>query len=261
MAQGLNTIEAKDKLAQLQAELINLDTKKLRSQRLLQTQITTAVNEEKSIKEAQLAAEEAARLKKEKEEEDARLKKIADEEKAAKEEIRIAKEVADAKAGIRDANISNIKSGIAIVKSLAGDNKDLQAASIIAENAVGVAKTIINTQAANAAATLKYAALPGGIALATAEKAANNISAGISIAASVAAAAQGLAALGTGGAAGGNNANIPSSSSAPPSPQMMSGAFQLEGGQEVEPARAYVVSDDITDSQNGLAIIRRRATI
>jgi len=42
---------------------------------------------------------------------------------------------------------------------------------------------------------------------------------------------------------------------------MMSGAFELTGGQEVEPTRAYVVSDDITASQNALAIIRRRATI
>ena len=42
MDQGKNNIEAKDKLAQLQADLIDLDTKRLRSQRLLQTQITTA---------------------------------------------------------------------------------------------------------------------------------------------------------------------------------------------------------------------------
>ena len=46
-----------------------------------------------------------------------------------------------------------------------------------------------------------------------------------------------------------------------PAPQMMSGAFELEGGEEVEPTQAYVVSDDITNSQNALAIIRRRATI
>jgi len=51
MEQGDNNIASKDKLAKMQAELINLDTKKLRSQRLLQTQITTAVNEEKAIKE------------------------------------------------------------------------------------------------------------------------------------------------------------------------------------------------------------------
>ena len=46
-----------------------------------------------------------------------------------------------------------------------------------------------------------------------------------------------------------------------PSPQMMSGSFELTGGQAIEPTRAYVVSDDITNSQNGLEIIRRRATI
>jgi len=45
MEQGKNTIEDKDKLAQLQADAIELDTKRLKSQRLLQTQITTALNE------------------------------------------------------------------------------------------------------------------------------------------------------------------------------------------------------------------------
>ena len=59
----------------------------------------------------------------------------------------------------------------------------------------------------------------------------------------------------------GGGGSVPSASTTPPAPQMMSGAFQLEGGQEVQPLQAYVVSDDITDSQNGLAIIRRRATI
>ena len=60
MAQGKNSIEDKDKLAKLQAELINLDTKKLRSQRLLQTQITTANNEEKAEKQRKLDEENAA---------------------------------------------------------------------------------------------------------------------------------------------------------------------------------------------------------
>jgi len=59
---------------------------------------------------------------------------------------------------------------------------------------------------------------------------------------------------GGGGGAGGGMA-------ATPAPEMMSGAFTLGGGQEVEPTRAYVVSDDITNNQNKLAIIRRRATI
>ena len=61
----------------------------------------------------------------------------------------------------------------------------------------------------------------------------------------------------SGGGGGGAVAATP----APPAPEMMSGAFTLSGGQEVEPTRAYVVSDDITANQNKLAIIRRRATI
>jgi len=47
----------------------------------------------------------------------------------------------------------------------------------------------------------------------------------------------------------------------PPAPQMMSGAFQLSGGQAPEAMRAYVVTDEMTNSQNQLANIRRRATI
>tara|TARA_R110000803_G_scaffold59479_3_gene118087 strand:+ start:495 stop:2555 length:2061 start_codon:yes stop_codon:yes gene_type:complete len=86
MALGKNNIESKDKLAALQAELINLDTKKLRSQRLLQTQITTAINEEAAAKkkvqdeaEAELAAQEkvvADRIAKELKTEEDRLKAL-----------------------------------------------------------------------------------------------------------------------------------------------------------------------------------------
>ena len=46
-----------------------------------------------------------------------------------------------------------------------------------------------------------------------------------------------------------------------PAPQMMGGAFELTGAQAPEPIQAFVVSDDITNNQNKLATIRRRATI
>jgi hypothetical protein len=62
---------------------------------------------------------------------------------------------------------------------------------------------------------------------------------------------------GSGGSSGGGGGGGGGS----PAPEMMSGSFQLGGGKEVEPARAYVVSDDITNNQNKLATIRRRATI
>ena len=48
---------------------------------------------------------------------------------------------------------------------------------------------------------------------------------------------------------------------AAPAPQMMSGSFDLSSGVAPEATRAYVVTDEMTNSQNQLANIRRRATI
>ena len=75
-------------------------------------------------------------------------------------------------------------------------------------------------------------------------------------------AAMNIAKIASGGGGGGvTPPSIPTPTAQTPAPQMMSGSFDLTGGQAVEPTRAYVVSDDITSSQDGLAIIRRRATI
>ena len=61
---------------------------------------------------------------------------------------------------------------------------------------------------------------------------------------------------------GGGGGSVPSATQQAPAPQMVSGAFSLSGATpDFEPARAFVVSDDITNSQNKLANIRRRATI
>ena len=185
----------------------------------------------------------------------------ADKEKKEKA-IEAEKAEAEAKKAIRDANISNIESGIGLIKSLAGDNKEVQAAALIAENAVGVAKTIINTQAANAAALATPQAVASSGAAAVPVITANNIAAGISIAASVAATAKGLSALGKGGSAGGGG-ELPNGAggSQTPAPQMMQGAFELGGGVAPEPLKAFVVTDEMTNSQDQLANIRRRATI
>ena len=63
---------------------------------------------------------------------------------------------------------------------------------------------------------------------------------------------------GGGGGGGGGNMDVESQA---PAPEMLSGQFTLGGGQAPEPVQAYVVSDDITNNQNKLAAIRRRATI
>ena len=59
------------------------------------------------------------------------------------------------------------------------------------------------------------------------------------------------------GGGGGGGGGAP----APPAPQMMSGAFDISGGVAPEPLEAYVLTDSMTNSQNQLANIRRRATI
>ena len=91
---------------------------------------------------------------------------------------------------------------------------------------------------------------PAGLAL-------GPIAAAVAIAAGLANVRSILAQDVGGGAGGGTGGGVAET----PAPEMMSGAFTLGGGQAVEPARAYVVSDDITNNQNKLAIIRRRATI
>ena len=61
---------------------------------------------------------------------------------------------------------------------------------------------------------------------------------------------------GAGGGGGGGGV-----AAATPAPQMMSGAFDISGGVAPEPLEAYVLTDSMTNSQNQLANIRRRATI
>ena len=233
MKQGLNTIEDKDKLAQLQADLINLDTKKLRSQRLLQTQITTAVNEEKAIKEKAVADElkNLEKLRSAQGEYADYLIKLAD--KTAKQQKLIDDKLADTKQ-------KTLEMGAAAAMKIAGEGSAVG-------KSVAVAMAIMNTKEAITAALGMKPYGPWNIAQA--------------IATGVFGLTQVNDILATpipgGGGGGGGGGSL----AAPPSPQMMSGAFELTGGTKPEPVQAYVVSDDITNSQNGLAIIRRRATI
>ena len=126
-------------------------------------------------------------------------------------------------------------SGLAnALSGLAGDNKELAAAGAIIDTYAGANKAF--AQGGVAGFVTGAAIIAAGL---------NNVNKIYST------------PVGNAGGGGGGGEVI----AAPPAPQMMSGAFSLEGGQEVEPARAYVVSDDITANQNKLAIIRRRATI
>jgi hypothetical protein len=62
-----------------------------------------------------------------------------------------------------------------------------------------------------------------------------------------------------GSGSGGGGGNVAGSTA--PAPQMMSGAFDISGGVAPEAMKAFVVTDEMSNSQNQLANIRRRATI
>jgi len=189
--------------------------------------------------------------------EDERLKRLGDD---ALKEISISKSIAIAKEQIRQAEINNIERGFQLLGQVAGKNKVLQAAALIGESAIGIAKIVINTQAANAAARLKYALIPGGLALAAAEISANKVGAGIGIAANIAATAKGLSSLKASGSvptAGGNSLSGGTGGgvSQPASFNVVgaSSTNQLAdaiGSQSQEPVKAYVVSNDVTTAQS-----------
>jgi len=196
--------------------------------------------------------------------EDAATQKVIDDKIAAdqkeidQKEIDDAKTVADAKKSIRDAELDNIANGVNVLAKLAPKSRALQAAGIIASNAVGIAKIIQQTTAANTAAKLKYALIPGGTALAAAEIAANKVSAGINIATSLAATAQGLSALKAGGSAG-SSVSLPAEGGGGVAQEP---AFNIVGQgagsqiasalgeQQQTPIQAFVVAQDVTTAQS-----------
>jgi len=143
------------------------------------------------------------------------------------------------------------------ISELAGENRFIQAIALLGESASGIAKIVISTKAANAAAKLKYALIPGGQALAAAEIAANNLGAKVGIAANVASTAMAISKLKAPVAA----PSAPGLATESTPAEVAAPAFNVVGattqnqlaaailGSQQEPMRAYVVSSDVTTAQ------------
>ena len=262
--------------AQLKANLINLEAARLTKQKLVTSQIVAAKreeiarlkeidNEEKAIKAEE---EEAAKVEQEAKDaaEKVRLDKILQDKKdRLKEEERVEAAMVAFKKQLQNQNLNNISAGFGLLSQLAGKNKGLQAAAIIGESAVNVARSIIETQASNIAITAQGTALAipsGGASIGIAAKlvTANTIGAGIGIAANIAATSKALSALGKGGSPPSQQVRPPKSipapteSSQPPAFNIVgaSGTNQLAdaiGGQSQQPIQAFVVSSEVTTSQ------------
>ena len=239
-----NKVEAEKKLADLRVELINKETKSFR----LQKRVKTEINE----LERELLAEKKLRDKEEKDKDDAiweakikandefNKKQLADAEIQAQKLRDIDKITEQAKEDL-------IKQGFAVAGELAGENAQLS-------KGVAVAQTVYSTQqaimAALAATSVGDKLLPFPLRLA------NAVGAGLMGASAV----KNILSTSTDGS--GANIAVPSAgSSGTPAPEMLSGKFELGNVQEQQPVQAYVVTDNLTDNQNKLAYIRRRATI
>tara|TARA_R110001599_G_scaffold15903_1_gene65660 strand:- start:48 stop:1685 length:1638 start_codon:yes stop_codon:yes gene_type:complete len=151
----------------------------------------------------------------------------------------------------KDMQLDMANQGLQILGDAAGEGTAIAKAAAIAQATISGVQGVQNAfTAANAnigATAGSFGAYPVTMAALAGTFAAMNIAK--------------IASSGSGGGGGSSIPSAPTASAQTPAPQMMSGSFDLTGGQAVEPTRAYVVSDDITSSQDGLAIIRRRATI
>ena len=191
--------------------------------------------------------------------------KLAKKKEQSDKELQIEKQLAEQKKALQDAQLNAISAGIGLLSGLAGKNKALQKAAIIAESAMGIARSIIANTASNVAVAAQGAALAipsAGASVLTAGKiiVANNIATGIGIAANIAATAKALSSVGGGSAPSGGN--IPSGGGGGGSTTMTAPSFnvvgasstnqlaQTIGNQQQQPIKAYVVSNDVTSAQS-----------
>ena len=149
---------------------------------------------------------------------------------------------------VQAGKVDMAQKGLTLITAIAGESSAVGKAAAIAQT------TISGIQSVQAAFTSGSANAP--MMLATGGTY-GFISAGLAGAFS----ALQLAKITSSGGGGGGGGGGGSSASAPPSPQMMSGSFDLSGGIEPEPVKAFVLTDEMSNSQNQLANIRRRATI
>jgi flagellar biosynthesis protein FliQ len=189
--------------------------------------------------------------------------KLGSAKRTAEQEILIAQQVAESENTIQQKQFEVAERGIALISSIFKKNKVVQKAALIAESAVAIAKMVINTRAANIAVRAKNAIIPApaGIALTATETALNNVSTGIGIAATIAATAKGLQALGGGGAP--SSPSLSASGGGVQAATAPSVAFNntaenqigqsLGKAQANQPAqRVFVLESDIKDATNNV---------
>ena len=184
---------------------------------------------------------------------------------AADKELAKLKAIQDQKRELIMQDLELASQGIQLIASLGEKNKKLQKAAILAESAVGIAKTIIQTKAGNQAARAAGVALSietAGASVVAAEALIlrNNIGAGLSIAANIAATAKAVQSLGGGSSptdTGGGNTGGGDTGGGGGGGGVISPSFNVVGNNgfnqlaqlQQQPLQAYVVSGEVTSAQ------------
>ena len=242
-AEELFQIKEQYRLLIEEATKFGQDTTALKeAQRTKEKELAAKFKEEDNIKEEEYWNAEAEKaIARDAEAKTKREKEIADEQAAA-----------DAKLAIQNAVLDNVAGGIGILKQLGEKNKALQKAAIIAENAAGIARIIINTKAANAKAIATSPTTFGQPWVTI-----NTISGALGVAGSLLATKKALSQLGGGSAGsapstGSGGGGASNGAAASPSFNVVgnSGVNQIAqtlGAQQ--PVQAYVVANNVTTAQ------------
>ena len=233
-----------NKLALLEAQNAQLELAKSIGGRMSE-QIANQTALENELLEAQrtLRAEGLAGLERELQDlKDAYDAKLEMARKAGMDTTAITKKFEAAKTKIvkdnENAKLAAISGFASAVNALAGEQKAIAVGTALMNTYLGVTEVMKDPTIPST--TMKFLAagtvLAGGLA---------NV--------------QNILKQDVGGGSGGGGGNVAGSSA--PAPQMMSGSFDISGGVAPEATKAYVVTDEMSNSHNQLANIRRRATI
>jgi len=165
--------------------------------------------------------------------------------------INTGKKVLKTDKGIADAKAAMAQNGLSLIKDIAGESSAIGKAAAITQTTISGIQSVQEAFKSGSANVPMMTATGGTFGF---------IQAGLAGAFSAVQIAK-IAGVGGGGGGGGVGGGGGASAAATPAPQMMSGAFDITGGVAPEPMKAFVVTDEMTNSQDQLANIRRRATI
>ena len=210
-----------------------------------------------------------AEIQKTADEKRAEEKKTADENALA-EQKKIDQQILEQKKSIQEGQLDLADAAVGFLSRIAGKNKTLQKAAIIAESALGIGKSVIATNASNVAAVAEGAALAiptagASVAAAAGLVTTNYVTLGLGVAGNIAATAKALQALGGGSApSAGGVSGGGVRGSAPPTVAFNNSAENQIGQSvarvqtEQPPLKVFVAESDISKAQNNVKVLENK---